>query len=321
MQRLPHVAHDPPRGQPRPRGVATWMAISCIADLDPARSLIALTPAHSSVPNAGAWFTTMPTRKFVGGLYVRLQAESEIVTISHEPPSSDRATSIPPQAMLIALRRRLRLPFTLCSSRCGPHPRCGEDMHCLGDHAVACPRTGLLARRAEVVGPCGPQGGPPQEYMRATLRLYRSWSQRQRRALCCDATLVSPSRRLAMRIPTVPRRTGSLCASQNVATTAFTPSSPSEGRPAKAGGTWHGAAIGGRRTLLHSASSATLSACKPSMHPAGRGTSGAPSPAAVQLAIAGTAFEPGFAGRRCAARPPPAAALHRDRRRFRAGRS
>ena len=59
----------------------------------------------------------------------------------------DEASRIPPQSMPIALRRRLRLPLPLCSSRCGPNPGCGGAMDPYGDDALACPRTGLLARR------------------------------------------------------------------------------------------------------------------------------------------------------------------------------
>ena len=64
-----------------------------------------------------------------------------------EPHAGAWLTAIPPRAMQIALRRRLRLPLPLCSSRCGSNPRCGGAMDPYGDHAVACPRTGLLAKR------------------------------------------------------------------------------------------------------------------------------------------------------------------------------
>ena len=43
--------------------------------------------------------------------------------------------------MQLALRRRRR----------GPSPGCGELVDTFGDHALACPRTGLLARRAKIV--------------------------------------------------------------------------------------------------------------------------------------------------------------------------
>ena len=32
-----------------------------------------------------------------------------------------------------------------------PKPGCGADVDCFGDHVLACPRTGLLARRAKLV--------------------------------------------------------------------------------------------------------------------------------------------------------------------------
>ena len=39
--------------------------------------------------------------------------------------------------------------------RCGPNPGCGDAMDPYGDHALACPRSGLLARRAKVVERAG----------------------------------------------------------------------------------------------------------------------------------------------------------------------
>jgi len=56
-----------------------------------------------------------------------------------------------PQAMQLARRRRPRLPLPLCPNRCGPRPGCGQRVDVYGDHALACPRTGLLARRAIIV--------------------------------------------------------------------------------------------------------------------------------------------------------------------------
>ena len=75
-------------------------------------------------PHAGAWLTAIPC---------------------------ENTTTLPPQAMQVALRRRLRLALPLCASGCGPNPGCGEMVDALGDHALACPRTGLLARRAKIV--------------------------------------------------------------------------------------------------------------------------------------------------------------------------
>ena len=53
--------------------------------------------------------------------------------------------------MQVASRQRLRLALPLCASRCGPNPRCGEMVDALSDNAMACPKTGLLARRANIV--------------------------------------------------------------------------------------------------------------------------------------------------------------------------
>ena len=113
--------------------------------------------------------------------------------------------------MQLALRHRLRLPLPLCPNRCGPGPRCGQRVDPLGDHALACPRTGLLARRAktverawvgvarEAVGPDGqvvPQqwlahttapGIRPDDRRRLDLVVYGAAPRGG--ALCCDATL------------------------------------------------------------------------------------------------------------------------------------
>ena len=69
-------------------------------------------------PHAGAWLTAIPCRH---------------------------------KRCKIASRRRLRLPLPFSSSRCGPNPGCGGAMDPYGDHALACPRKGLLARRAKVI--------------------------------------------------------------------------------------------------------------------------------------------------------------------------
>ena len=77
-----------------------------------------------SGPHAGAWLTAVP---------------------------ADPACTLAPQSMQVALRRRLRLPLALCSDRCAPDPGCGGRVDAMGGHALACPRTGLLARRAKVL--------------------------------------------------------------------------------------------------------------------------------------------------------------------------
>ena len=64
---------------------------------------------------------------------------------------SEPAFTFAPQAIQLALRRRLRLPLPLSPNRCGPSPGCGQQVDEYGDHGLACPRTGLLARRAKAV--------------------------------------------------------------------------------------------------------------------------------------------------------------------------
>ena len=91
-----------------------------------------LTPAarallHSqSGPHAGMWLAAIP---------------------------SDAASTLTPDLMHVALRRRLRLPLPLTGRRCGAQGRhgCGAEVDAYGDHSFACPRTGLLPRRGFVV--------------------------------------------------------------------------------------------------------------------------------------------------------------------------
>ena len=128
-----------------------------------------------------------------------------VLDFSHMNAFLASRTTLPPQAMLVALRRRLRLALPLCPSRCGPTPGCGGTVDASGDHAPACPRTGLLGRRAKVVErawvrvpwgrkarSCHNSGSPtrllPQDRRRLDLVVYGSRGG----ALCCDATLVSP---------------------------------------------------------------------------------------------------------------------------------
>ena len=74
-----------------------------------------------SGPHAGAWLAAVPT-------------------------------DLPPAHMHFALRRRLRLALPLTQRYCGGDgfPGCGAVLDVLGDYAAACPRSGLLARRAWV---------------------------------------------------------------------------------------------------------------------------------------------------------------------------
>ena len=76
--------------------------------------------------HAGAWLAAIPT---------------------------DPATTLPPDLMHFALRRRMRLPLPLTRARCGRAgaPGCRAVVDNPGDHALACPGTGLLARRGFVL--------------------------------------------------------------------------------------------------------------------------------------------------------------------------
>ena len=62
-----------------------------------------------------------------------------------------RHTMVAPQAMRLALRRRLRMLLPISHGRCGPTHGCGGQVDQFGDHALAGPRTGLLARRAKTL--------------------------------------------------------------------------------------------------------------------------------------------------------------------------
>ena len=66
---------------------------------------------------------------------------------------ADRATALPAEVMQIALlRRRLRLRLPLGPATCGQGGHgCGRRLDAWGDHALACPRTGYLAKRAKLV--------------------------------------------------------------------------------------------------------------------------------------------------------------------------
>ena len=76
------------------------------------------------------------------------------LTASH----SDEAYVLAPEAMQIALRRRSihsHLDLLLTSNCVNTMPGCGRPLGPLrngGDHGIACPRTGLLAQRAKIVG-------------------------------------------------------------------------------------------------------------------------------------------------------------------------
>ena len=150
------------------------------------------TVRSQSGPHAGAWLAAVPT---------------------------DPGTTLPPAHMHVALRRRLRLALPLTHRYCGGDgfPGCGAALDVLGDHAAACPRSGLLARRAPLLEQAwvrvareglGPEGrAVPQQWLANTsapgvsaqdlrrLDLVLSGATRLGEALCCDATLVAPLRR------------------------------------------------------------------------------------------------------------------------------
>ena len=138
---------------------------------------------------------------------------------------SEAGTTLPADRMLIALRRRLRLPLPVAQGRCGAHgPGCGAAVDVYGDHYAACPHTGLLARRAkplerawirvvrEALRPEGqvvPQqwlvrtpapGVDPDDRRRLDFVAYSATQLGE--ALCCDVTLVSPFAREGSTVPT-----------------------------------------------------------------------------------------------------------------------
>ena len=116
-------------------------------------------------PHAGAWLAAIPT---------------------------DPATTLPPDLMHLALRRRMRLPLPLTRARCGGDgaPGCRAIVDNFGDHALACPRTGLLARRGFVLERAwiqvvreaiGPEGRVvPQQWLANTTALGVAADDRRR---------------------------------------------------------------------------------------------------------------------------------------------
>ena len=101
------------------------------------------------------------------------------------------------------MRRRLRLRLPLGPTTCGQETHgCGRRFDAWGDHALACPRTGYLAKRAKLIerawiAVCreavGPEGHVvPQQWLTHTSAPGVPASDRRCLALCCDATLVSP---------------------------------------------------------------------------------------------------------------------------------
>ena len=106
-----------------------------------------------------ATFTSFRERELLPSLPVSCQAllrsqnGPQAAAWLHAIPT-DPATTMAPRLMHIALRRRLRWRLPLLQTYCGAGPQargCGLTLDAQGDHAVACPRTGLLARRAVVL--------------------------------------------------------------------------------------------------------------------------------------------------------------------------
>ena len=71
------------------------------------------------------------------------------------PPKS--ATTLPPMAMQIALRRSLRQPLPLHSNTCGLVHGCPGAVDRFGDHALACPRLWRVAQEVGSEGQVVPQ--------------------------------------------------------------------------------------------------------------------------------------------------------------------
>ncbi|CAE7567426.1 unnamed protein product [Symbiodinium necroappetens] len=125
---------------------------------------------------------------------------------------SDVASTLKPDLMHVALRRRLRLPLPLTGRCCGAQGRhgCGAQVDAYGDHHLACPRKGLLPRRGFVVERAwvqvareavSPEGRVvPQQWLEHTTAPQVRADDRRRldfvvygamttgEALCCDAT-------------------------------------------------------------------------------------------------------------------------------------
>ena len=163
--------------------------------------LPALTPAGQAMlrsgsgPQAGAWLQAMPTCE---------------------------GTRMKASIFQACLRRRLRLPLPLLHGTCGQLSGhgCRNRIDVLGDHLAACPRTGLLGRRANplerawtrVTREGGARVAHKQLLRDTNVPLADPADQRQLDlvaygvtpngiALCCDATMVSPLTRQGQPIP------------------------------------------------------------------------------------------------------------------------
>ncbi|CAE7944780.1 unnamed protein product, partial [Symbiodinium sp. KB8] len=73
-----------------------------------------------------------------------------------------------------------------------PQPGCGEMVDALGDHALACPRTGLLARRGKIVERAWVRVAREAVDVASDFDLVVYGATAHGGVLCCDATFVSP---------------------------------------------------------------------------------------------------------------------------------
>ena len=177
-------------------------------------------PGAPSPPNTKQFITQkIHTKLKMNKKTIKPVPQFQISKGSSSNTKSDPGTTLPPAHMHVALRRRLRLALPLTHRYCGGDgfPGCGAALDVLGDHAAACPRSGLLARRAPLLEQAwvrvareglGPEGWVvPQQWLANTSAPGVSAQDRRRRdlvlygatrlgeALCCDATLVAPLRR------------------------------------------------------------------------------------------------------------------------------
>ena len=90
------------------------------------------------------------------------------------------ACTLAPSLVHLALRCRMRMPLPVTQARCGGEgaPSCRAIVDDRGDHALACPRTGLLAFRGFVLERPGRPGGG---WTRRTGQRHGSRSRRRRR--------------------------------------------------------------------------------------------------------------------------------------------
>jgi hypothetical protein len=132
------------------------------------------------------------------------------------------ATKMEAAVFQVALRRRLRIPLPMLPSTCNQSSGhgCRSRIDIYGDHLAACPRTGLLARRANpmerawirVLREAGARVVPKQLLRDTNVPISNPLDQRQLDLvaygitpqgvpLCCDSTMVSPIQSNGRAIP------------------------------------------------------------------------------------------------------------------------